>query len=646
MKSNSRNYCSAKAVLILCAALVVFSNKASCQTAMFGTNPQHTGVYDASMPTELILVKKWKFKTDGMIFSSAVVVNNVIYIGSDDSCLYAVNADGTLKWKFKSNGIIRSTPAVKDTVAYFNNYGGKFYAIGTKTGNKLWHFDTEGESPRTGKGLNWCTPKDMEMTDPWDFYLSSPIIVDTIAYFGSGANVYAIGLKSKKQLWKYTAPNIVHSSPAFYNDKLYFGCWDSKFYALNAITGKEIWSFQTGLDAENHGMEGIQSSPSIIDTIVVFGSRDANVYALGANAGKKIWSTNFGGTWMPSSYAYYNETLFTGSSEGVGLKALNLADGKIKNTTSTNFYYTFSTPAIANETAFIGCMNGSLFAVDANNGKIKCRFDTDGRISDPLNAILDDGTLNPSVFNPVSGSEYTQAVEYMRRVHTAGSIASTPSIDANVIYFGSTDSCIYAVYDTATCKPEIQVTTNTLDIGQYSNAVSIDTSFYVSNISECIDSLKVYAAGNTSSALKEAIEIEPSGFTLAAGDSVKIHIEINPADLEGKSYKLNIVSQSKTNEYKSANTEIAFKIDAESGMQELGKGQSAVIYPNPFNDFINVKTDCGNSINILNTIGAIMLQQELKQTDSQIDLSFLQSGVFVVVINSNDKVYTTKIVKH
>ena len=426
------------------ALSLYIANCTQAQTAMFGTNPQHTGVYNSSIPDNLVLTKKWSFKTNGKIFSSAVVVNDVIYFGSDDGYLYAIDSEGKLKWKFKSDGRICSSPAVKDSVVYFNNYKGMFYAINCRTGQMIWNFKTDGESVRTGKGLNGSTPKDMIMNDTWDFYLSSPVIADNTVYFGSGFNVYAINLNNHQVVWKFTAPNVVHSSPAVYDGIIYFGCWDSNLYALNALTGSKIWSFQTGIDNENHLMEGIQSSPSVIDSIVLIGSRDANVYAIHAKTGKKIWSQNFGGSWMPSSFAVLNNSIFTGSSDAGGLFSLDLSTGKINYSVNTNMY-TFSTPAITNTTAFIGVINGSLFAIDVNSGKIKGKFNTDGRLKNPLNAIKSDGSLNENAFIDVNTSDYNLNKNYPARIFTAGSILSTPVIDKNVVYFGSTDYCFYAV---------------------------------------------------------------------------------------------------------------------------------------------------------------------------------------------------------
>lgn len=516
---------------LLAFAISVLINL-QAQTAMFGHDPQHLGVYNSNSDSVISLTKKWEFKTNGMIFSSAVVVNGAIYFGSNDSCLYALDTLGVLKWKFKSNGKVCSSPAVKDTVVYFNNYGAMFYAVNTKTGKEIWSFKTDGESPRTGKGLNWCTPTDQIMNDHWDFYLSSPVISDTMIYFGSGSNVYAFNLTSHKMLWKYTASNVVHSSPAVYNNMIYFGCWDSKLYALNQLTGELVWSFQTGLDPSNHGMEGIQSSPSIIDTIVLIGSRDANIYAINAKTGKKIWAHGFNSSWMPSSFAIYNNSVYTGSSDVKNFYSLNLSNGEINYSVNTN-NYTFGTPAIAGETAFIGAMNGTLFAIDIKSGKIKCRFNTNGRLLNPLNAVNSDGSLNNSAFSGL-GSSDSDAAEWVRRVLTTGSILAAPVIDNNTVYFGSSDNYFYAVYD---------------------------------------------KGGSTSILLQ------------------------------------------KNNEH------------------------ADIVYPNPFNNIINVKTESGNFISIINSVGTVVLKDKITSTFSQIDLSNLRNGIYLVIIDSKDKIYTKKIIK-
>lgn len=422
---------------------VILASCHNSQTAMFGVNPHHDGIYESTFAEDVSLTERWKFKTNGCISGSAIVVDDIVYFGSEDSCLYALESNGNLKWKFKSNGRICSTPAYYDGVVYFNNYGGLLYAISAKSGKEIWTFKTDGEFVRSGKGLNWCTPKDSVISDVWDFYTSSPVIDKGVIYFGSGYNVYAIDLNSQTLKWRFTAPNVVHSSPAVAFNRVYFGCWDCKFYAVNIQTGRAVWSAQTGVDDENHGMEGIQSSPTIVDSMVVIGARDAHVYCYNALNGNLIWKQKFAQTWMPSSFAYDGKHIYTGSSDIAKLLKLDKLDGATISSFSTGSY-TFSTPALSGNMAFIGSTNGALYSVNTKTGAVKT-FETEGRKSDPLDVISPDGTINAKAFADINGSSYAFAQEYVRRLFTAGSILSTPVIEDNVVYFGSVDGYFYAV---------------------------------------------------------------------------------------------------------------------------------------------------------------------------------------------------------
>ena len=102
----------------------------------------------------------WKFSTNNRIFSSPVINENILYIGSNDSCLYALNKkNGNLVFKFKTHGEIKSKPLVLDNSVVFNSSDGWIYAIDKDNAVVLWRFKTNGE----------------KKLDRWDYYLSSPV---------------------------------------------------------------------------------------------------------------------------------------------------------------------------------------------------------------------------------------------------------------------------------------------------------------------------------------------------------------------------------------------------------------------------------------------------------------------------------------
>ena len=75
--------------------------------------------------------------------------------------------------------------------------------------------------------------------------------------------------------------------PPIVDGVLYFGSWDSYFYAVDAATGKEKWRFHGGEDPLIHNQVGFQSSPAVVDGVVYTGCRDSQLYALDAATGKE-----------------------------------------------------------------------------------------------------------------------------------------------------------------------------------------------------------------------------------------------------------------------------------------------------------------------------------------------------------------------
>src|SRR5271165_1360269 len=211
-------------VLLICLPAV------SQDAAMFRGNLQHTGIYDAAGVTQFGKIK-WKFHTGGRVISSPAVANGLVYVGSTDGNLYAVELEsGTQKWKFETKARVPSSPAVAGGFVYFGSYDGSFYAVDATNGQLKWKFQTGGERRFTARHLHGIQPAAETMPDPFDFYLSSPAVWNGGVYFGSGdGNVYALNADSGVLKWKFKTGEVVHASPAIANGTLFIGSWDSFF---------------------------------------------------------------------------------------------------------------------------------------------------------------------------------------------------------------------------------------------------------------------------------------------------------------------------------------------------------------------------------------------------------------------------------
>ena len=171
-----------KRVIAIAFLISPVSFVAAPAESMFRANLERTGVYQTQSIQRLHGVK-WKFKTERIIeawFSSPTVSDNMVYFGSDDSYLYALNAlTGELKWKFKTGDVVYSSPAVADGAVYVGSHDGHLYSVDAQTGKQRWSF-------KTGYRV-----------------YSSPAVSDATVYFGSAdTHLYAVDAATGKLLWK------------------------------------------------------------------------------------------------------------------------------------------------------------------------------------------------------------------------------------------------------------------------------------------------------------------------------------------------------------------------------------------------------------------------------------------------------------
>ena len=194
---------------------------------------------------------KWIYATGDRVWSSPAVANGVVYVGSFDDNVYALDAKtGAKLWSYTTGNWVNSSPAVANGVVYVGSLDNNVYALDAKTGAKLWSYATG--------------------------YLAypSPAVANGVVYIGSGDhNVYALDAETGAKLWSYTTGNALESSPAVANGVVYVGSADDNVYALNAKTGAKLWSYTTGA--------GVFSSPAVANGVVYVGSSDHKVYAFG-----------------------------------------------------------------------------------------------------------------------------------------------------------------------------------------------------------------------------------------------------------------------------------------------------------------------------------------------------------------------------
>ena len=122
-------------VLILCACFV---STAWGQQAGWGefhrANMRRWNQYENILNVNNVgtLALQWSYLTGGAVFSSSpAVANGVVYVGSADHNVYALNAStGALLWSYATGSYVDGSSIVANGVVYFGSADGKVYAFG------------------------------------------------------------------------------------------------------------------------------------------------------------------------------------------------------------------------------------------------------------------------------------------------------------------------------------------------------------------------------------------------------------------------------------------------------------------------------------------------------------------------------------
>lgn len=255
----------------------------------------HTFMYDLGFsgrsPDETLkppLDLLWKFKTGGPLYASPVIAHGILYIGSTDGKLYALDAKAWgIKWVFDAGEAIRYSATVFGDRVYFSARNNKVYALAAKTGEKLWEF----------KSKNWMDAPPLVADNtvyvgafPSRIYLLNAqtgtlesvrertVHIRGIEYGCSNGVFRPVFPEHNAKLWRdYT--NGSESYPVTANDTVYIGARDGKLHAFDTVSKAQTWVYQLG------GF--VEAAPAISDGILYAASGDGTVYAF-SNATESI----------------------------------------------------------------------------------------------------------------------------------------------------------------------------------------------------------------------------------------------------------------------------------------------------------------------------------------------------------------------
>lgn len=343
----------------------------------------------------------------------ATLKQTLAYIGTERGDVIAVNvANGQIVWGTWLGGEIRATPVVKAGSVYVGTLNAaRVYKLNASTGA----VQCSVSAPQPIEG----TP--VIATPPGG---TSTLYVGTNDSISAPGPVIAVKTSNCKLAWSFTKYGQVSGSwtPVSYAvdakhvPVILFGSadLDAGVYAVNAVTGKKVWSFASYNPAPHVfdiGAGATVSAPSASDHdgTAYVPSKYGYMYALDLTTGKKLWSFNFN-------------------------KALNVHEGGR------------STAALDGSRLVFG-YNGGMADLDAATGAM--RWHT----ADPAHAEV---LSSPAIAGP-AGQEIVAAADLgggvdvdslatgsqLYHYQTGGYVTASPAVSGQNIIVASSDGFLY-----------------------------------------------------------------------------------------------------------------------------------------------------------------------------------------------------------
>jgi alcohol dehydrogenase (cytochrome c) len=132
---------------------------------------------------------------------------------------------------------------------------------------------------------------------------TQPLVHDGMMYItGSYSRMYAIDIKTGKEVWQYDARlpegilpccDVINRGGAIYGDNIYFGTLDARIVALNLKTGDVVWNKKIAEYKEGYSYT---AAPLIVNGLVITGNSGGEfgivgeVQARDALTGETVWT--------------------------------------------------------------------------------------------------------------------------------------------------------------------------------------------------------------------------------------------------------------------------------------------------------------------------------------------------------------------
>ena len=168
--------------------------------------------------------QNWSAEVPGKMVGSPTLVGNTLVVSTTDGLIYALALEADERalprtaWRnFEADGKIWSAATASNGILYFGTLEHTVYAVDAEDGEEVWSHEVNG-------GV-----------------VGSPLVLGNTVYVGTlGRNIYALDAATGEQKWKFSGDNWFWASPVSDGTTIYAATLGGSIYAID-LMGREVW---------------------------------------------------------------------------------------------------------------------------------------------------------------------------------------------------------------------------------------------------------------------------------------------------------------------------------------------------------------------------------------------------------------------
>jgi outer membrane protein assembly factor BamB len=310
-----------------------------------------------------IIAPVWEHNVGGAVQSHLVRDGDTLYVTTMGGDLVAMNPqNGDEKWRGRTHDAVFSTPHVQDGVVYFGSADHYVYATDAKTGDLKWKAETGGA------------------------VLGSAAKTNGIVCIGSvDTKIYGLTEDKGKVAWYVKGENMYQTKAATDGDNFFVGGWDNNFRCIESKTGVVRWALRLGKSQRGWFFSAFSpaiTSPTVGEgklpdgkkyKYVYISTNDGVLHAIDIELGKEMWRID----WKNMGYSsplFHDGKIYCALSDKGRVFRADAGTGHIDWEADTGSVIYDSSFCFGGGNVFIGCVDGTFSAIDANTGKIQWQY--------------------------------------------------------------------------------------------------------------------------------------------------------------------------------------------------------------------------------------------------------------------------------